>query len=261
MTDEVVIITPELAPGVGGLADYTLRIIDEWGDRCRCRFLLPQGAAASTQHDVQFVSHDEGSLRKKLPTRGGKVLVQYSAYGFDRRGHPRWLLRELVDWKTRSEGLLVMMFHEIWTFRPVLNKDYLVQQLHRHGIARVLRVADVVFTSTNDQAAHLTKLEPKCTVEVLPVGSNIPAPALPNESREVRSAVVFGLQSSRLRDLRAMKDDLHALATSQVIDKLITCGPITPANEQSLLAALPLRSGFVQTCQLSPNDISDKLGS
>ena len=37
-------------------------------------------------------------------TRGGKVLLQYSAYGFDRLGYPRWLIKGVLDWKKESQG-------------------------------------------------------------------------------------------------------------------------------------------------------------
>ena len=103
----------------------------------------------------------------------GKVLVQYSAYGFDRYGYPRWLIEALLEWKKETQGILAIMFHEIWAFWPVWNKNYLLQQLHRRDLRRLLRVTDAVFTSTSSQAAHLTALSPRCPIQVLPVGSNI----------------------------------------------------------------------------------------
>ncbi|MFL6567623.1 MAG: hypothetical protein ACJ8LI_00530 [Chthoniobacterales bacterium] len=260
MSDEVVIITPELSEGAGGLADYTLRLLHEWRGSEHFRFLLPEAAPASSVHEIEFVSRDAGALRKKLPTNDGRVLLQYSAYGFDRRGHPRWLLRELVDWKTRTGGLLVVMFHEIWTFRPVLNKDYLVQQLHRHAISKLIRVADAVFTSTTDQAGHLRELDPDCPVQVLPVGSNIPAPAMLPQTREAGVAVSFGLQSSRVRDLRALRDDLKALATAKVVRKVITCGAGESPDELAILSELPFSDGYEQRGPLPPDQISATLG-
>jgi hypothetical protein len=127
MNDEVVIITPELAPGAGGVADYTLRLVEEWGDRVAPRFVLP--------NDI------ERNLRDKLPSSGGKILLQYSAYGFNRLGYPRRLLRTLTDWKKTTGGLLVVMFHEIWAFWPLLNKNRFVQRMHRADIGRLLREA------------------------------------------------------------------------------------------------------------------------
>ena len=46
MTKEVIIITPEATPGTGGLADYTLRVVAEWEDRCHARLLVLNRACA-----------------------------------------------------------------------------------------------------------------------------------------------------------------------------------------------------------------------
>ena len=140
MSDEVMIITPETGAGRGGLADYTHRIVAEWGGAIASRIIVPNDAA---------------TLRDQLPQSGGRVLLQYSAYGYDRLGYPRWLLRELTDWKQASGGLLVLMLHEIWAFWPALNKNRLVQHMHRRELRRVLQAADAVFTSTASHAGHL----------------------------------------------------------------------------------------------------------
>ena len=193
MSDEVVVITPEIEPGSGGLADYTLRVVREWGDRVSVRYIIPR--------DI-----DAKALAAQLPSRGGKVLVQYSAYGFDHFGYPRRLLQTLGEWKQSSGGLLVIMFHEIWTFWPVLNKNYLVQQLHRRDLRQLLQRADAVFTSTAGQAEHLRALAPDKQVDLLPVGSNISAVARLTGARTPGVAVLFGLQGSRLHVLSKMQD-------------------------------------------------------
>ena len=72
------------------------------------------------------------------PPGGGKILLQYSAYGFDRLGYPRDLIRALLEWKEHAGGRLVVMFHEIWTFWPLLNKNFFLQWLHRRAIRRLL---------------------------------------------------------------------------------------------------------------------------
>ena len=156
------------------------------------------------QYPVEETDGTTRDLRDRLPTRGGKVLVQYSAYGFDRHGYPRWLIKALLEWKKESQGTLAIMFHEIWAFWPIWNKNYLLQQLHRRDLRRLLRVTDAVFTSTSSQAAHLTALSPRCPIQVLPVGSNIRRVQTTDGDREAGLAVLFGLQRSRIRALRKM---------------------------------------------------------
>ena len=250
MTEEIIILCPEIAPGAGGVADYTLRVVEQWRDRWPVRFLVPE-----------TVKRDGRALRKKLPAHGGRVLLQYSAYGFDRLGYPRWLLRELAAWKKSSGGLLVVMFHEIWTFWPVLNKNYLVQQLHRRDIAKLLAAADAVFTSTDSQAEHLRALVPR-EIEVLPVGSNIRVTE-GTDARRPGQAVVFGLEGSRIRTLRQMQADLRSLAAANKITRIISVGGANTERgeeeERELLTALPLSDGFAQRGALPELAVSQLL--
>ena len=263
MSNQIVIICPELAPGSGGLADYTLRVIDHWSDASPLRVLLPAGSAvppgprANVQIDV--VERQAARLLAALPKQGGNVLLQYSAYGFDRFGYPRWLLRALADWKRQPGGVLVLMFHEIWTFWPVLNKNYLVQQLHRRDIRALVLEADAIFTSTSSQAEHLRKLLPGCTVELLPVGSNIEPVRPPSGTREAGVAVLFGLEGSRVRALESMNADLHALAGRGVIRKIISAGAGKGEQERMFLSRLQLLDGFEQRGALPGRDVSELL--
>jgi hypothetical protein len=263
VSEEIVIICPELTAGSGGLADYTLRVMAEWRDVAPLRFLLPRGEKAPDSlmnaERVELVERNAAALLAALPNAGGKVLLQYSAYGFDRFGYPRWLLRTLADWKEQSGGLLVVMLHEIWTFWPVLNKNYVVQQLHRRDIRALMRSADAIFTSTASQAEHLRGLEPECAVEVLPVGSNIePVPSATSD-RDPGVAVLFGLEGSRVRALKSMHSDLEALGTRGVIRRIITAGADSGEQERRLLAELPLVDGFEQRGALPDREISELL--
>ncbi|HEV3409946.1 MAG TPA: hypothetical protein VG095_06615, partial [Chthoniobacterales bacterium] len=247
MRGEVVVITPEVQAGMGGLADYTLRLVDEWGPRAQVRFLVP------TQE----------SLPGGLPGSGGKVLLQYSAYGYDRFGYPRSLLRSLIKWRTSTrDARLVVMLHEIWTFWPLLNKNRLVQHFHRLALRRLVCVADAVFTSTPSQAEHLRKLTEVGSIQVMPVGSNIRVLSR-DVARERGLAVVFGLPAARLRALREMQADLKSLASAQTIRRLLAVGQ--SGNEQEnraerdLLAALDLADGVEQRGGLTEAEVSELL--
>ncbi|MGI9087932.1 MAG: hypothetical protein ACR2HH_09370 [Chthoniobacterales bacterium] len=254
MSDEVIMICPELTPGAGGLADYTLRVIEQWEDRQPVRFLLPHGAPPTPHRGVEMIERNRGALRESLPAHGGRVLLQYSAYGFDRLGYPRWLLRALADWKKNSAGRLVIMFHEIWGFWPWRNRNHLVQQFHRREISKILALADAIFTSTASQAEHLRELRPRAPIELLPVGTNIRVVATPVQ-REHGTAVLFGLQGSRVKALRALGADLKTLVGSGRITKLLTIGEASD-EERALLAALLPRETFEQLGRLPEEEVS-----
>ena len=242
--DEVVVISPEIRPGEGGLADYTLRVLEEWGDRARVRLVVPA----------------KQSFAEELPRDRGNILLQYSAYGFDPLGYPRWLLHSLGDWKRSTTGsLLVVMFHEIWTFWPLLNKNRLVQSLHRRDIRKLISVADAVFTSTPSQAEHLRELAPTCAMQVLPVGANIRRTAPMDGQREEGVAVLFGLAGVRVRALRTMHADMKSLAAQNLLTRLISIGNGSAPEEEQLLGDLRLAGGFEQRGALPEAEVSQIL--
>lgn len=268
VSDEIVTITPELTAGRGGVGDYITRLLEHLRPMGDLRLLVPSMglSGARTQYRVDELAATSGAILKQLPAVGGQVLVQYSAYGFDRFGYPRVLIRALIDWKKRTSGRLVMMFHEIWTFWPMTNKNFLVQLFHRRAIKQLLGHADVVFTSTASQAEHLRRLFPDVVVHVLPVGPNIrPGEDAANLLRKPHSAVLFGLQPTRVRALRRMESSLGALAKGKQITKIISLGADSDSEldreEHRLLSGLPLADGFEQRGLQPEAAISDALSA
>jgi hypothetical protein len=242
VNDEIVVITPESSPAAGGVGDYTLRLLENWPKSWSVKIL-------SSQDD--------------LPASAGKVLVQYSAYGFDRFGYPRKLIRALIDWKRKTRGRLVIMFHEIWTFWPVTNKNFFIQFLHRRAIKRLLNYADEVFTSTQSQAEYLRALSPRRSVHVLPVSSNIRRGNDIDLVRAAGCAAVFGLQKTRIRALKRTQNSLASLAAGGQVTKIISVGAGVDsgddAEERALLATLNLKDGFEQRGPRSEQEISKLL--
>jgi hypothetical protein len=264
VTDEIVIISPESTPGAGGVGDYTLRILAHWPSLPNLRLLVPkvrESRTGSRQYFVAELGADVDEILKGLPSSGGKILVQYSAYGFDRAGYPHNLIRALIDWKTKARGLLVIMFHEVWGFWPILNKNFIVQFLHRRSIKRLLDCADVVFTSTSSQAGHLRALTPRTRVHVLPVGSNIRHDEDTDPERKPGWAVLFGRQNARIRTLRKMQGSLNSLAAAGRFTKIITVGANGDDDneERGLLSGFRLAEGFEQRGPRPEREISELL--
>ncbi len=262
VTNNTFVICPEIGSGIGGLADYTLRVIEQWPDGGSVQVIVPKGGRSDRAFTgrLQEIERKRDALLAALPASGGKVLLQYSAYGFDRFGYPRWLLRALSAWKNRGGGLLVVIFHEIWTFWPVLNRNFLVQQLHRRDIGMLLEHVDFAFTSTASQAQHLQALAPKGAVQVMPVGSNVCPSREPLYDRAGAVAVLFGLLPTRCRTIEAMRSELKSLARAGAISKIISIGagdsPDVLQREHALLTALQLRGGFEQPGALAESEVS-----
>lgn len=232
MNNDLVIIAPGIEPGSGGLADYTLRLLEN----------LPRSER------FQVIVPSKGKLQ--LPPIATKILVQYSAYGFHHLGYPRDLIRALVDWKDTTGGRLVLMFHEIWTLWPVTNKNFFVQFFHRAAIRQLVQRADFVFTTTPSQAEHLGSLSRNTPIRVLPVGSNIRRSGNLNSFRKRGLAVIFGLAPARVRSLRKMHSNLRTLTAAKVITQIASVGASADVSseeeERRLLTELDLADGFEQ---------------
>jgi hypothetical protein len=263
--DEIVIISPELIPGAGGVGDYTLRLIESWNYRGQLKLLVPKSGldqTASTSQRMEKLGPDAAAICKQLPATGGKIVVQYSAYGFDRLGYPRQLIRALLDWKSKTRGRLIIMLHEIWTFWPIANKNAIVQFFHRRAIKRLLHCADTIFTTTKSQADHLKQLAPSRSVHVLPVGSNVRRIKAVDVARKPGWAVLFGRQDARIRTLKKMQSSLRSLIAAGRITKIVTAGAKglnRDEEERSLLANLSLPEGFEQRGAQDERDISELL--
>jgi hypothetical protein len=263
---ELVIITPEVAPGCGGVADHTLAVLEQWGPEPNVTLLVGNrgAAAAESRPIIRQLGKTRQAISKQLPPESGKIFVQYSAYGYDRIGYPRELIRALIDWKTRTGGLLVIMFHEIWSFWPLTNKNFYVQQLHRLAVRRLLECCDAAFTTTASQAEYLHHLCNRIPVQVLCVGTNIRRRQSPVE-RQPDGAVLFGLQLNRIRTLECMQQSLAALAAAGHI-KTIRCvgqdgNSELRTRERELLDELKLSSGFQQEGARSADEVSELLSS
>jgi hypothetical protein len=268
VASSITIITPELPPMSGGVGDYTAQLIRHWGHEQEFDFVIPKHSGAPLEtfgrHNVREVTPDRVAFEAQLSGTAA-VLLQYSAYGFSRYGYPRWLIDGLVEWKRKAGTRLCVMFHEIWTFWPWWNKNFAIQLLHRRAIRRLLDAADVVVTSTRSQADYLSNLTGGVRVGVLPVGSNIIPDKSSSELRERGTAVLFGMQATRLRALSEMATELRELAAVGRLTRIITLGAGNSAGrnteERSLLESFHLPEGFEQLGEKSAGEISASLAT
>jgi hypothetical protein len=266
VTSDLVVITPELTPGCGGVADYTLQLLRLWAPISNLTVLVASPAVEKEDGvSVKPLAPTRAALLKQLPAAGGNVLLQYSAYGFNPIGYPRALIRSLLDWKKMGGGRLVVMFHEIWTFWPFTNKNFFIQQLHRRALKHLLGVCDAAFTTTDSQAQHLVRLAHNRPVAVIPVGSNIVPNGAEYVQREPGFAVLFGTQATRIRALDSMSNSLSQLAAGGQIRRIVCVGQLTRPDlserERELLAGFNLTDGFVQTGRLDEIEVSKILSS
>lgn len=245
----VTIITPEIEAGAGGLADYTLRLLEHWPFDTNLQILtrrVPENKVAGP-HAIRLLPSGEEEIFRALCAATGPVLIQYSAFGYDPAGNPEELINAVTRWKSSgNSSRLVVMFHEIWMFVPFWNRRFVSQKKHRRLIGRLALAADVVVTSTASQAAHLREVSGRSDVSVLPVGSNITPHPISTSARDGTAAVIFGLAHSRLRALGSLRAALRELARANTLTRITTIGHGDNSGEATLLEDLKLSAGHQQ---------------
>jgi hypothetical protein len=168
----IVIVSPT---NVGGVRDYSQVLCDE---------LNLRGTSARVIYAVPGTT---------LGERGDDVLLQYSGYGFERRGAPLWLLREVrrqcARWRTFG-----VFFHELYAMSAPWNSAFWLSPVQRYIAGQLGALADYRVTSRSAAADWLDNRASSIPTSVLPVFSTIgepPQAALPPSA--LRSdIVVFG---------------------------------------------------------------------
>lgn len=199
-------IIPRVPPPICGVADYSLNLaralrsqhgiettfvpgtppapdVEKWGEF---------GLVGATRHR----SREFASQLMERPDAEGLIL-QYSAYGFAKRGTPLWLAMALLKLrKLRPFTPLVVMFHELGSrgtsWRSSSFWNWPIQQWI---ISRLYRTASAVVTNRAAYAAELLRNNPGHLqkTSVLPVSSGFGEPASLRElSRRDNAMAFFG---------------------------------------------------------------------
>jgi hypothetical protein len=184
-------------PGTGGVRDFAELLQQRW---------LESGQPSEV---LAFNPHAQ--VPSALHRRPGRlsVLLHYSGYGYQKRGLPLALLRQIQQLRqTWGRDLrLVSYFHESFASGPPWRSAFWLQSLQSHLGRELARMSDAVCTNTS---AHARWLTPACAkqatpLQVKPVFAAIaePDPALAEGASREPVAVVFGAAATRARALQA----------------------------------------------------------
>src|SRR6202008_598407 len=89
-------------------------------------------------------------LRALAGARPCVVVLQFSGYGFGRRGLCGWLLDELDQARTAFRGTLrlVTVFHELFAVGPPWRSAFWLAGLQARIAARLARSSDALWTNS-----------------------------------------------------------------------------------------------------------------
>lgn len=254
-------ITPELPPAVGGIADYTAilsRRLVEAADGAVKPVLVWAGWKQAAPPQVDFPCVDLGgrcsatALTKTVSrlasgaTGRAVVLLEYSGYGYAKRGAPLWLLRGLQQACGDGSLPLVTMVHELYATGPPWTSAFWMSPVQRYVAARLARLSCAVVTNREGSAAWLRRCVPPDTpLKVQPVFSNVGEPeSLPPFEARGPYAVVFGSQGMKKRLYKAL-DVSHGQWLRQAgVERVMDLG--VPPDGVSYAGDIPIEKQGVQ---------------
>ncbi|MCS3662055.1 hypothetical protein [Salinibacter ruber] len=273
-TLRVIHIAPELPPTVGGVADYTAilsRRLVEVSDGAVEPVLVHAGYQETDAIEVTFPVVDLSgecsatALAETIERLDGHadgqavVLLEYSGYGYAKRGAPRWLERGLSRVCGEVDIPLITVFHELYATGPPWSSAFWLSILQKHVVRQLARRSTATLTNRPDSASWLRKTTDN--VHHRPIFSNVgELSSLPSWKRRNPRAVVFGgtgKEALYAKHGSELKTLLDAAGISELMD-------IGPRPDQKLLTPLDgievdVR-GFVDHQEVSDHLQKSRLG-
>lgn len=239
-------VAPEFPPVIGGVADYALiltrRLVEASGGRVD-PVLVRAGWKGGPEPEVEFPCVDlagkcsASALAETLSRRAGGsggqslVLLEYSGYGYAKRGAPVWLSRGL-DRVCGEEGVpLITMFHEVYASGPPWKSAFWMTVGQRYVASQIASKSHEVVSNRADAVTWL-RARTDAPVHYCPVFSNVGEPEAPGRrvEREPYAVIFGGTGKDALYEKHGAR--LEAFLCQTGIKKIIDIGPQPP--DQSL---------------------------
>ena len=169
-----------IPPGPGGVYDFAVKL----GDRLNAP-VVELGRDTDTS-----------------AWSGDMMLLHFSGYGFQKRGVPLWLNREVRELRKRFR-VFGVIFHELYASGPPWGSAFWLSGMQRRIAHELLLQADFWFANREGAAEWLSANAPSVPNATMPVFSNVGEPESidghgRNPTRE-RTMVVFGSNSMRVQ--------------------------------------------------------------
>lgn len=183
------------------------------------------------------------------------VLLQYSGYGYARRGAPLWVLQWLRQEKRHIRRLGVF-FHELYAMGPPWRSEFWVSPLQRYVARELAALSDFWLTNRQASANWLNAGGAHPLHAVLPTSSGVGELRIPRMERS-KDVVVFGGAGLRIATYRKAGDALQTWAaiSNAVVHDIGP--PIADSETQVLLNRLPVH----QHGKLSIDAVSRQLAA
>jgi hypothetical protein len=234
MSRRVIHIVPTFPPthdGVGSFATILAAALNACFG-IESRFLVASPAWAPEDGEtsaVKIPSATPGPLEDALAeaTEGeATVLLHYANYGYEPRGCPSWLIGGLAQWKARSRGRLVTMFHEFRASGPPWRSSFWLSPRQRRLATALTRLSDGLVTSLELHRRILLGWVPGREIAVLPVFSTVGEPTDTSAlAARARRLVLFGGSGTRALAYRRLGPAITLACRALGIEEILDIGP------------------------------------
>jgi hypothetical protein len=184
------ILSPPYRPGRCGVTDHSgilAAALQATGEVTAIHYVEPAAIPSTHRRAARELLRQLDEVR-----RGDVAILQYSAYGYEKRGVATWIVGVMKQLKDRGVSIVTIL-HELWPEGvPFLSSSFFLQTIQRSATVRCARLSDLVVLSSPDAATRLRRFVDARSI-LLPIFSNVGEPVgrVPINARN-RTGVVFG---------------------------------------------------------------------
>lgn len=184
----ITLITP---PGHGGVRDFTDR--------------LSKAMEADQVVKVATWSKENKDKALELMFMSDCVYLQYSGYGYAKRGAPVWLLNAIKQNRHNIKKIGIF-FHELYAFGPPWGSAFWLSPVQRFIVRGLVELSDFWITNRDDSAFWLRNCNREKPNAVLPVFSNVGEIDSLSEKRQP-NLIIFGSSLLREKTYKSLNND------------------------------------------------------
>lgn len=253
---KVVFISNHLPPTVDGVGDYTFFLAEQFVEQghevilvCSAQEELEEDQIAEMTVYPSVQQWDKETAEEVVDlieaAEPDFVSLQYVPYGFHPKGEP-WAMAHFAKLMAQNDIPLSTTFHEV-AIR--LQLPYLFRAITQRLIARsIARHSDKVITSIDFYMNYLKKWT--TPVEMIQIGSNIPAIYVPDEEVKALNERLapngeFIIATFGKRDHVALLRWFEQLVSMRPNTKLLICGKTPKISIQENLQAHIYSTGYL----------------
>lgn len=253
---KVVQLVPRLPPPVCGVGDYAMLLAKELEANHQFQSAFITNSSDGSKIGIKNVlQHLKIALQEQVNHQSfGFLIVQYSGYGFAKRGAPIRLVQGLRSLKKEMPSVKVItMFHELFAHGSPVSSSFWFSPLQKWVAASLAKYSAGIVTNREASAVWLKKqVGMLVPVHAHPVFSNFGEPSnVSAASKRSSQLVIFGRREGLPLHLWS---SLAACMTNLAVEKIVVVS-------QMMHVPPFIRSAFAieENGVLPPEEISHRL--